>query len=121
MNSVLRVAFDKELAQAEQGIAAGQLDRAFGHLERAHVLGQAFVWPHAQSHWLMCRVELRRRRSAAVLGQVLRILLGVIGSAIGVVPVGNTGGTDIRMFRRLPIEPELQDAIDGRSSADPEL
>lgn len=120
MNSVQRAAFDEELGQAEQRIASGQLDRAFAHLERAHVIGQTFVWPHARSHWLMCQVELRRRRGAAAFGQVLRIVLGMLGSAVGIVPVGNTGGTNISMFQRLPIDPGLQSVIDGCSSADPE-
>jgi hypothetical protein len=51
----------------------------------------------------------------AALGQTVRILLGILGSAVGVVPVGNTGGTDIGMFKRMPIEPELQNIIDGVS------
>ena len=117
MNSALRVAFDRELGRAEQMIAVGELDGAFAHLERAHVIGQMFVWPHARSHWLMCRVEMQRRRGAAVFGQVMRIILGMIGSAIGIVPVGNTGGTNISMFRRLPIDPELQKIIEGGSSS----
>jgi hypothetical protein len=37
----------------------------------------------------------------------------MIGSAVGVVPVGNTGGSDISMFKRLPVPPELQSIIDG--------
>jgi hypothetical protein len=37
----------------------------------------------------------------------------VLGSAVGVVPVGNTGGSDVSMFKRMPIEPELQNIIDG--------
>jgi hypothetical protein len=120
MNSALRAAFDDELAGAEQLIAAGQLDAAFAHLETAHVLGQAFVLPHARSHWLMCRVEIRRGRPAAVVGQIVRILLGTVGSAIGIVPVGNTGGTDISMFKRLPVRPELQTIIDASPSTGPE-
>ena len=51
----------------------------------------------------------------AALGQTVRILLGILGSAVGVVPAGNTGGTDIGMFKRMPIEPELQNIIDGVS------
>ena len=49
----------------------------------------------------------------AAFGQIARIVLGILGSAVGVVPVGNTGGTDISMFKRMPIEPELQNIIDG--------
>lgn len=115
MNPVRRVAFDNEIALAKELIAEGELEASFSHLERAHVIGQAFVVPHATSHWLMLRVEFRRRRFVAVFGQIIRIVLGVLGSAVGVVPVGNTGGTDISMFKRMPVEPELQNIIDGVS------
>jgi hypothetical protein len=113
VNAVRRVAFDNEIAQAKELIAKGELEASFSHLERAHVIGQAFVMPHATSHWLMLRVELRRRRVIAAFGQIVRIVLGMLGSAVGVVPVGNTGGTDISMFKRMPIDPELQRIIDG--------
>ena len=70
-------------------------------------------WEHTrQTHWLMLTLEIRRRRVAAAFGQAVRLVLGVIGSAIGVVPIGNTGGSDISMFKRLPIAPDLQEIID---------
>ena len=113
MNPVQRAGFDNEIALAKERIAKGELDAGFSHLERAHIIGQAFVAPHATSHWLMLRVEFRRRRVFAVFGQTARIALGILGSIVGLVPIGNTGGTNISMFRRLPIEPELQNIIDG--------
>ena len=61
----------------------------------------------------MLKVEIRRRRPAAAFGQAVRIVLGVLGSAAGVVPVGNTGGSDVGMFKRMPIDPELQTIIDA--------
>ncbi|HEY5908865.1 MAG TPA: DUF3703 domain-containing protein, partial [Vicinamibacteria bacterium] len=113
MNPVQGVAFNREIAAARELIARGELAAAFPHLERAHVIGQAFVFPHATSHWLMLMVELRRRRIMAALGQTMRLLLGMLGSAVKIVPVGNTGGTDISMFKRMPVAPELQSIIDG--------
>jgi hypothetical protein len=113
MNPVRSVAFGNEITQAKELIAKGELEAGFSHLERAHIIGQAFVMPHAKSQWLMLKVEFRRTRVLAVFGQVVRIVLGVLGSAVGIVPVGNTGGTDISMFKRMPIEPELQSIIDG--------
>ena len=113
MNPVRSAAFDNEIALAKELIARGELEASFRHLERAHIIGQAFVVPHARSHWWMLRVELGRRRVLAVFGQSVRIVLGILGSAIGVVPVGNTGGTDMSMFTRMPIDPELQKIIDG--------
>lgn len=113
MNPICNAAFDNEIALAKGSIARGELDTGFAYLERAHVIGQAFVVPHARSHWLMLKVEFRRRRPVAAFGQILRIALGVLGSAVGVVPVGNTGGSNVSMFKRMPIAPELQDIIDG--------
>ena len=112
------VAFNNEIVLAKEFIARGELEPGYVHLERAHVIGQAFVVPHARSHWLMLQVEFRRRRPVAAFGQVVRIVLGALGSAVGTVPVGNTGGSDISMFKRLPIAPELQDLIDGRAPPD---
>jgi hypothetical protein len=113
MNSVLSAAYENEIALAKELIARDELDSGYAHLGRAHVIGQAFVVPHARSHWLMLKVELRRNRASAAFGQVLRIVLGVLGSTVGVVPIGNTGASDIGMFKRLSIAPELQNIIDG--------
>ncbi len=114
MNTVQRSTFNSEIAQAKAFIASGNLEAGFSHLERAHVIGQEYVIPHIRSHCLMFQVELRRRRPAAVLGQLVRIVLGALGSAVGAVPIGNTGGTNISMFKRMPIDTELQHVIDGR-------
>ena len=113
MNHVQKAAFDNEIAMAREFIARGEIEAGFSHLERAHIIGQAFVAPHALAHWMMLGVEIRRRRVRGILGQIVRIFLGALGSAVGVVPVGNTGGTDISMFKRIPVEPELQKLIDG--------
>ena len=116
MNPIQKAAFESEISQAQQLLAQGDMDAAFTHLERAHVIGQAFVLPHIKSHGLMLKVEWQRRRVVAMLGQFVRIVLGALGSAVGVVPVGNTGGSDISMFKRMPIPPELQNVIEGRAS-----
>ena len=118
MNSVRSKAFNNEIALAKEFIARGELETGFAHLERAHVIGQTFIVPHARSHWLMLKVEFRRRRLVEAFGQVVRIVLGVLGSAVGVVPVGNTGGSNVSMFKRMPIAPELQNVIDGGAPTD---
>jgi len=115
MNAVQRSGFNSEIVQAKRHITSGNLGAGFFHLERAHVIGQEHLIPHVKSHWLMFQVEFRRRRFAAAIGQVIRIVLGALGSAVGVVPTGNTGGTNVSMFRRMPIESELQNIIDGRA------
>jgi len=119
MNRALSVAFETEIALAKELIARDELERGLAHLERAHVIGQTFVVPHARSHWWMLKVESRRRRPGAACGQALRIVLGVLGSLVGIVPVGNTGSSGISMFKRMPIAPELQRIIDGDAPPDP--
>ena len=116
MNTQRRQGFDREIALGREFIAAGDLERAFRHRARPRhrtdfrrrTCNGPFAHVHAgnPSQASCCRV-----------GQAVRLVLGVIGSAIGVVPIGNTGGTDISMFKRLPIAPDLQTIIDGTSVA----
>jgi hypothetical protein len=100
MDVNLRKAFEAEMAEAKRRFLAGAFERAFHHLERAHVLGQRFVVPHGRCHWLFLRVGWARRSWPEVRGQVIRLILGTIGSMVGRVPIGNTGGTNIGMFER---------------------
>ena len=111
MNPTQRAAFHDEIAQAKRHINNCALQAGLAHLERAHIIGQACVVAHVTAHWWMCVVEWRRRRPTAVLGQLLRILLGAIGSAVGIIPVGNTGASNVSMFKRMPVEPGLQKII----------
>lgn len=111
MNRTLKMAFDAEMALANRLIEAGRLDHAFRHLERAHVLGQRNVVPHVRSHWAMLRIAIKRSSISEARGQVVRIVIGALGSVVGIFPVGNTGGTDISMFRRLPIDPALTELL----------
>jgi hypothetical protein len=107
MNPVQRKAFENEIVSARALLRQNEYDEAFLHLERAHVLGQRNAGAHVLSHWLMLGIAVRRRDPAAIVGQAARIVLGAVGSILGSVPTGNTGGTNISMFKHLPIDPEL--------------
>lgn len=108
MKQTLRTAFEAELARGVSLYHQGREDEAIKHLETAHVLGQRYVSPHIRSHWWMLRVEVKRASVSGVLGQALRIVLGAVGSAIGIVPHGNTGGTNVGLLKSLPIENDFQ-------------
>lgn len=86
----------------------GDYAKALRHLEVAHVLGQQYVVPHVKTHYRMLMIGLRRRSLRQTWGQMMRIVLGAIGSAVGRVPSGNTGGTNISMFARLPIDARIR-------------
>ncbi|KFI07648.1 DUF3703 domain-containing protein [Massilia sp. BSC265] len=106
-----RQAFDAEMAAAGRLYRDGLLIQAFRHLETAHVLGQRQLVPHVLAHYWMLKIGLKRRSVPEVWGQLVRIVLGALGSAVGIVPTGNTGGTDIGMFKRLPIAPAIRRLI----------
>lgn len=111
MNAELRRAFNAEMTAAIGLYQAEDFAEAFRHLEIAHVLGQQYVRPHVYTHYWMLKVGVKRRSMAEVVGQLIRILLGAAGSAVGIVPVGNTGGTNISMFKRLPIDPGIRHLV----------
>jgi hypothetical protein len=111
MHPTLKAAFDAEMQSAERACAGGRLDEAFAHLERAHVLGQWYVGSHLAAHWGMLRIGWRRRHLREIVGQLVRIPGGMIGSAIGRVPRGNSGGANISAFRQLPIPPDLNELL----------
>lgn len=111
MHPILNAAFETEMQCAERALANNSLAKAFAHLERAHVLGQWYVRPHLRAHVGMLRVGWRQRDLREILGQLIRIPGGMIGSAIGRVPRGNTGGAGVSALRRLPIPPDLKDLL----------
>lgn len=109
----IRVLVADEISLARSLLRSGHHDRAMRHLERAHVLGQRFIGPHVLVHWLMFRVAVACWHPRRALGQIARIALGAIGSTVGVLPIGNTGGSDVGMFRKMPILPGLARLLEG--------
>lgn len=96
-----------EISAAQRCLSAGQAQRAFQHLENAHILGQASTALHVSAHYHMLRWALHQHDWREVAGQVLRILGAASKTAIGLVPSGNTGGSNISPFARLPIRDDL--------------
>ena len=108
------------MRSARQALASDDLDSAFAHFERAHVLGQWYVRTHTAAHVGLLRVAWRRRDLREIVGQLLRLPGGMLGSALGRVPRGNTGGANVSAFREMPIPPDLRSllALDSRSRLD---
>ena len=85
----------------------GKLQQAWRHLERAHVIGQAYPFEHSYVHWKMLMFGFKIKSAKEVMGQVPRLLVGGVKSFVGKVPVGNTGGANIPPLKRLPIDPQI--------------
>lgn len=100
-----------ELQLAREAEARHQSAVAFRHLERAHVLGQASTIEHVRIHWHMLVWGLRRRSLRECVGQAVRIVGAATKTAVGLVPRGNTGGSNVSPFERLPIPLELEAII----------
>jgi Protein of unknown function (DUF3703) len=103
----IRPHVEAELQAADAAERAGDAARAFTHLERAHVLGQASTALHVRAHWRMFVWGWRRGSLRECLGQVMRLAGAATKTAIGLVPSGNTGGSNVSPFKPLPVAPEL--------------
>jgi hypothetical protein len=107
----IRPYVNKEIDQARSAERAGNFAQGFFHLERAHVLGQASTKEHVRVHWHMLLWGANRRDARQVLGQIFRLIGAATKTAFGLIPSGNTGGTNVSPFKRLPIDAELAEII----------
>jgi hypothetical protein len=109
----IRIHVQRELDAAAQAARSGDDDGAMRHLERAHVLGQGATREHVRIHVAMARIALRRLDLAATWGQAWRAAAALVFTPFGLLPVGNTGGSNVSAFRRMPIPHDLQELIDA--------
>lgn len=107
MHPKLQQAYNDEITMAAAQYRAGDLEPAFSHLERAHILGQSFPIAHARAHYWMLKVGWKRRDFVEVFGQIPRIIGALLFSKIW-VPLGNTGGARVPPFRSMPISEDLR-------------
>lgn len=111
VNPKLQHYIDAEMAAADRLAADGRNSEAFSHLERAHVLGQSSTYSHTLVHIRMLKLGWRMRSPGEVLGQFLRIAGAATKTPFGIYPRGNTGGSNVWFFRRLPIPKDLDEQL----------
>ena len=103
----IRPHVDAELLSAVNAEAIGDYNTAFKFLERAHVLGQPSTYQHVRIHFKMLLLAMRHHKLRESLGQILRIGGAATKTAVGLIPEGNTGGSNISPFKPLPIPTDL--------------
>ena len=84
------------------------LAKAWNHLERAHIIGQAYPLAHTHVHWLMLKFGFSIKSPKEIIGQIPRLMVGGVKSFVGVIPVGNTGGANVPPLRPMEIPTDLQ-------------
>ena len=107
----LKTEFNKELRLAKDHLAKGNFPRSWNHLERAHILGQAWPIQHTLTHWRMLLFGFKIKNAKEVIGQIPRLLVGGVKSFIGEIPVGNTGGANVSALKPMPIPDDLAKII----------
>ena len=107
MTPKLRTAFETEMSLTRSAYHAEDLDLAFHHLERAHILGQRYYVPHLQTHVGMMWIGWRRRDAREIFGQIIRLLAVAPAAIFKWVPIGNTGGANVSALKPMPIPEDL--------------
>ena len=107
MPATLRPYFDKELRDYYAALQENKLQQAWRHLEKAHVIGQAYPFQHSYVHWKMLQFGIKIKSLKEVTGQIPRLLIGGVKSFVGKIPVGNTGGANIPPLKSLTIDREI--------------
>lgn len=111
----IRPFVQRELDAADAGKLRGDLSGSFENLERAHVLSQVSTREHVRVHWQMLVWAVRRRDPREIVGQVFRIVGAATKTAVGLIPTGNTGGSNVSPFKRMPIPEDLADILASAS------
>jgi hypothetical protein len=103
----LRLEVYREFYLAKQEFELGDLKASWHHLERAHILGQAYPIEHTKAHWKMLLFAFKIKSIKEIIGQIPRLLFGGIKSFVGEIPVGNTGGSNVPPLKPMEIPQDL--------------
>ena len=108
MPESLKPYFKAELDKYRTEYSIGNLQIAWNHLERAHIIGQKYPYAHTFVHWKMLQFGIKIKSGKEIIGQIPRLIFGGVKSFVGKIPVGNPGGANVPHLKPFPIEQELQ-------------
>lgn len=104
-------AYQIELERYHSAQQAGRRVEAWHFLERAHVIGQYHPVSHTGIHVRMLFFAIRGFDVREILGQMVRVTVGWIGSLLNRIPVGNTGGANVPILASMPIPQDLRELL----------
>jgi hypothetical protein len=100
-----------ELLKSKETFRKGELQTSWRHLERAHILGQAYPIEHSQAHWHMLLFAFRIKNTKEILSQIPRLLVGGVKSFVGEIPLGNSGGANVPPLKPMEIPSDLKEIL----------
>lgn len=109
--SVSHQLFAREVAAFHIAERSGDLDMAWHHLERAHIISQSHLALHLSSHYAMLKFAVSQQDTKEILGQLVRLALAPIGAMTGRIPFGNTGRSNVSPFKPMPIPDDLTELL----------
>lgn len=107
MPKALKPYFEEEINKYRFNKNKNDLNTAWYHLERSHILGQAYPWHHSYVHWKMLLFGIHIKNYKEIIGQIPRLLVGGVKSFVGHIPIGNTGGANVPPLKPMKIESDL--------------
>lgn len=111
MPESVKAFYRKELQSFTVEFKKGNLQVAWHHLERAHILGQPWPREHSYVHWIMLKFGISIKDTREIFGQIPRLLIGGVKSFVGNIPVGNTGGANVPPLQPMEIPNDLAEIL----------
>lgn len=109
---VLKPYFTSEIQTYKTQFSKGNLNAAWAHLERAHIIGQRYPFAHNYAHWEMLRFGIKTKNTKEIIGQIPRLIFGGVKSFVNHVPTGNPGGANVPPLKPFSISNDLQEILD---------
>ncbi|MBX9728707.1 MAG: DUF3703 domain-containing protein [Sphingopyxis sp.] len=97
-----------EMAAYKTARTSGEIDVAWRHLERAHIVSQPYLGLHLTNHREMLGFAVELRDWREVAGQLVRLVLAPLGALTGRIPTGNTGRSNVSAFQPMPLPADLE-------------
>ena len=107
--------YKKELEAFKDNLEKDNLQNAWYHLERAHIIAQKFPCEHTFVHWKMLQFGIKIKSSKEIIGQIPRLLVGGVKSFVGQIPVGNTGGANVPPLKVIEIPEDIKEILNSNS------
>lgn len=99
--------FEQAMDRARRAEEQGDYPLAFAELERAHILGQRWLFRHLRSHWGMLRIARLTGDRREARGQITRLIGSPLFWLVGWLPKGNPGGANISPVKPVPLVGDL--------------